>query len=205
MDSNAAFVVAVRASKRVRGISAPPEQPLEHTTKRTRSRNRDIQDIPAFRRPGEAEATPPSPRSSLAATGNGTEALESGNATGEGSGHNPPPGTNGTTESQPSGKKKKKKKRGRRKVHVPRILSLLTVQRPNSYRNPGKPTSSRLLGRGHAAVSRKRGPRRERTSHRLAGLADNYGSKAVRCGPYPSQHRITGYRTHPTTGITTWE
>ena len=108
MDSNASFNVAVSTSKRVRGISAPPEQPLEHTTKRTKNKSQRLQEILAFTHPGEGIETPPTPRPSQTAEIVGTETTEARNDTEENLGQTSQPKGNEPSGNHSPGEKKKK-------------------------------------------------------------------------------------------------
>lgn len=146
MESNTAFNRAVRASKRVRGISAPPEQPLEHTVRKTKNKNQGIQDIPAFRHPG-GEA-PQSPRSTQETRGRDQGTPGSRNDVEENAGQSPPPVTGNTSENLTSGEKKKKK-------NVWKNV-LLTIHRFGQHR-PGtqsRTTTDGFLGGCHEAVPR---------------------------------------------------
>lgn len=106
MDSNEAFVGAVRASKRVRGISAPPEQPLEHTRRKSKSKNQGVLEIPAFRAPGNGISTPSSPRPSQGAAELRVDEPETRNGAGRDPGQTSQPEPNGSSQDIPSGEEK---------------------------------------------------------------------------------------------------
>lgn len=183
MDSNAVFNGAVRASKRVRGISAPPEQPLEHTTKKTRSRSQRIQDIPAFRQLNEG--APPSPRSTQDTGGDATGAMESRNDVEGDSGQAPPPAAGNTSNHTP-GEEKKKKNVLRKDTVLTENPRFLVHCRP---RPQSGTTTNRLLGGCLETLPRRRHWPGRGTADGPTRVVEENGARNGEYQPTLSQYR----------------